>query len=163
MAQRLVRTDPGVSATGLVDADEATAKHFKDAAGRLGRWLPQCVAKALDKYGKGGGLVDGELVREFGDRPHHVDVRQILKTAHLPLRERALSADVHHLCERAVYYAPPRLAHPAAVVDLLVVEQGMSIAEAKALDKYGKGGGLVDGELVREFPIRRNSDHRNAA
>ena len=45
----------------------------------------------------------------------------------------------------------------------LVVEQGMSIAEAKALDKYGKGGGLVDGELVREFPIRRNSDNRNAA
>ena len=39
----------------------------------------------------------------------------------------------------------------------------MSIAEAKALDKYGKGGGLVDGELVREFPIRRNSDNRNAA
>jgi protein gp37 len=45
----------------------------------------------------------------------------------------------------------------------LVVEQGMSIVEAKALDKYGKGGGLVDGELVREFPIRRNSDNRNAA
>ena len=45
----------------------------------------------------------------------------------------------------------------------LVVEQRMSIAEAKALDKYGKGGGLVDGELVRESPIRRNSDNRNAA
>ena len=45
----------------------------------------------------------------------------------------------------------------------LVVEQRMSIAEAKALDEYGKGGGLVDGELVREFPIRRNSDNRNAA
>ena len=27
----------------------------------------------------------------------------------------------------------------------LVVEQGMSIDEAKALDKFGKGGGLVDG------------------
>jgi protein gp37 len=35
----------------------------------------------------------------------------------------------------------------------LVVEQGMNIAEAKALDKYGKGGGLVDGKLVREFPL----------
>jgi hypothetical protein len=29
----------------------------------------------------------------------------------------------------------------------------MSIAEALALDKYGKGGGLVDGVLVREFPL----------
>jgi hypothetical protein len=35
----------------------------------------------------------------------------------------------------------------------LVVERGMSIAEAKKLDKYGKGGGLVDGVLVREFPL----------
>jgi len=35
----------------------------------------------------------------------------------------------------------------------LVVEQGMSVAEAKALDKFGKGGGLVDGKLVREFPL----------
>jgi protein gp37 len=34
----------------------------------------------------------------------------------------------------------------------LVVNKGMSIYEAKALDKFGKGGGLVDGELVREFP-----------
>jgi hypothetical protein len=39
----------------------------------------------------------------------------------------------------------------------------MSIAEAKALDKYGKGGGLVDGKLVREYPIRLNSASRNAA
>ncbi len=37
----------------------------------------------------------------------------------------------------------------------LVVEQGMSIAEAKALDKFGHGGGLVDGELVREFPNQK--------
>jgi protein gp37 len=35
----------------------------------------------------------------------------------------------------------------------LVVEQGMSIAEAKAIDKHGKGGGLIDGKLVREFPL----------
>src|SRR5580704_15983311 len=32
----------------------------------------------------------------------------------------------------------------------LVVEQRISIAEAKTLDKFGHGGGLVDGELVRE-------------
>jgi hypothetical protein len=35
----------------------------------------------------------------------------------------------------------------------LVVEQGMTIAEARAFDKFGKGGGLVDGKLVREFPL----------
>lgn len=35
----------------------------------------------------------------------------------------------------------------------LVTEQGMSMEEAKALDPFGKGGGLVDDELVREFPI----------
>ena len=29
----------------------------------------------------------------------------------------------------------------------------MSIAEAKAIDKYGKGGGLIDMKLVREFPL----------
>ena len=45
----------------------------------------------------------------------------------------------------------------------LVVEQGMSIAEAKALDKFGHGGGLVDGVLVREFPTRPNSASRDAA
>jgi hypothetical protein len=39
----------------------------------------------------------------------------------------------------------------------------MSIEEAKAVDpckKYGKGGGLVDGMLVREFPVRRHSIDR---
>ena len=45
----------------------------------------------------------------------------------------------------------------------LVVEQGMSIDEAKVLDKFGKGGGLVDGELIPEFPFRRNAGNRNAA
>jgi len=38
----------------------------------------------------------------------------------------------------------------------LVVEHGLSIEDAKDLDKHGKGGGLVDGKLIREFtlPIR---------
>jgi protein gp37 len=45
----------------------------------------------------------------------------------------------------------------------LVVKQGMSIDEAKALDEFGKGGGLLDGELVREFPVRRNTANRDAA
>ena len=45
----------------------------------------------------------------------------------------------------------------------LVAKQGMTIAEAKALDHFGKGGGLVDGDLVREFPVRRNSANRDAA
>ena len=35
----------------------------------------------------------------------------------------------------------------------LVVEKGMTIEDAKALDNFGKGGGLVDGKLVREFPL----------
>ena len=37
----------------------------------------------------------------------------------------------------------------------LVVEHGMSSKEAAAIDELGKGGGLVDGKLVREFPVRR--------
>jgi protein gp37 len=45
----------------------------------------------------------------------------------------------------------------------LVVQQGMSIAEVKAIDKFGKGGGLVDGVLVREFPMRPQSANRDAA
>ncbi len=45
----------------------------------------------------------------------------------------------------------------------LVTERGMSPADAKSLDECGKGGGLVDGELVREFPTRRNSTHHKAA
>ena len=36
----------------------------------------------------------------------------------------------------------------------LVTEQGMSVKDAKALDSHGKGGGLVDGKLIREFPLR---------
>jgi protein gp37 len=36
----------------------------------------------------------------------------------------------------------------------LVTEQGMSVKDAKALDNHGKGGGLVDGKLIREFPLR---------
>jgi protein gp37 len=34
----------------------------------------------------------------------------------------------------------------------LVTKQGMTIAQAKVEDSYGKGGGLIDGRLVREFP-----------
>jgi protein gp37 len=45
----------------------------------------------------------------------------------------------------------------------LVVNKGMSVKEAKALDKFGKGGGLVDGELIREFPVRWNSSKLHAA
>jgi protein gp37 len=38
----------------------------------------------------------------------------------------------------------------------LVQDRGMSLSEAKALDPYGKGGGLLDGELIREFPAISN-------
>ena len=36
----------------------------------------------------------------------------------------------------------------------LVVEKGMTIREAREINAEGKGGGLVDGNLVREFPDR---------
>jgi protein gp37 len=45
----------------------------------------------------------------------------------------------------------------------LVLEQGMTPGEAKAIDHFGKGGGLVDGQLVREFPQRRRIYARKAA
>lgn len=45
----------------------------------------------------------------------------------------------------------------------LVLEQGVSPSEAKAIDHFGKGGGLVDGQLVREFPDRRRIVDRKAA
>ena len=38
----------------------------------------------------------------------------------------------------------------------LVMEQALSIDEAKLRDHHGQGGGLLDGKLVREFPTRRN-------
>jgi hypothetical protein len=34
------------------------------------------------------------------------------------------------------------------------MQQGMAIEAAKRADPFGKGGGLVDGKLVREFPLR---------
>jgi protein gp37 len=45
----------------------------------------------------------------------------------------------------------------------LVVEGGMSLAEAARADSFGRGGGLIDGELVREFPLRRQSVNRGRA
>jgi protein gp37 len=36
----------------------------------------------------------------------------------------------------------------------LVAEKGMTPAQAAAVDKYGKGGGLLDGRLQRDFPKR---------
>jgi protein gp37 len=45
----------------------------------------------------------------------------------------------------------------------LVVNKDMSIKEAESFDKYGKGGGWVDGKLVREFPVPRKSANRDAA
>jgi protein gp37 len=45
----------------------------------------------------------------------------------------------------------------------LVSEQGMSLQEARRLDNCGKGGGLVDEALVREFPMPRKLLSREAA
>jgi hypothetical protein len=34
----------------------------------------------------------------------------------------------------------------------LLLEQGMSLCGAKLADPHGKGGGLLDGQIIREFP-----------
>jgi protein gp37 len=44
----------------------------------------------------------------------------------------------------------------------LVVEDGLTAAEAERIDRNGKGGGLVDGELVREFPSWEHADREAA-
>jgi protein gp37 len=38
----------------------------------------------------------------------------------------------------------------------LVMEEGMTVRKAREVDAEGKGGRLVDGKLVREFPARSN-------
>jgi Protein of unknown function (DUF5131) len=45
----------------------------------------------------------------------------------------------------------------------LVLEEGMSAKDAASIDDFGKGGGLVDDELVREFPSRSHLADRKAA
>jgi protein gp37 len=45
----------------------------------------------------------------------------------------------------------------------LVYERGLSRKAAAALDSHGKGGGLIDGELVRQFPIPRAQAKLDAA
>jgi protein gp37 len=45
----------------------------------------------------------------------------------------------------------------------LVADEGLTAAEAERVDKHGKGGGLVDGELIREFPSRGSTADRAAA
>jgi protein gp37 len=45
----------------------------------------------------------------------------------------------------------------------LVAEEGMTVEEAKRIDRFGKGGELVDGKLVHEFPTPCRSDRRDAA
>jgi protein gp37 len=45
----------------------------------------------------------------------------------------------------------------------LVVEQDMSVKIAERMDKFGKGGGLLDGKLIREFPSQARRPGRQAA
>jgi protein gp37 len=45
----------------------------------------------------------------------------------------------------------------------LVVAQGMSPTQAERHDPFGKGGGLIDGKLVREFPTPFRSADAQAA
>ena len=44
----------------------------------------------------------------------------------------------------------------------LVVEDGLDAVKAERLDPYGKGGGLIDGKIVREFPQRRGAAAKTA-
>ena len=59
--------------------------------------------------------------------------------------------DLIHDCRR-LGIAPFHKQWGAYQNNPLVVEQGFSISAVRELDKFGKGGGLVDGKLVREFP-----------
>jgi hypothetical protein len=45
----------------------------------------------------------------------------------------------------------------------LVVEQGLQISEAKVLDSFEKSGCLVDGKIIREYPMHSSSTNRRAA
>jgi protein gp37 len=45
----------------------------------------------------------------------------------------------------------------------LIVEAGASLAAVKEMDPFGKGGGLVDGSLIREFPEKIVTSSTNAA
>jgi protein gp37 len=40
----------------------------------------------------------------------------------------------------------------------LVADEGMTASQAEAIDDHGKGGGLVDGQLIRNFPRARSID-----
>jgi len=48
-------------------------------------------------------------------------------------------------------------------INPLVVEESMSVEEAKDADPHGKGGGLVDGEVVRAFPQPGKGARRSAS
>ena len=45
----------------------------------------------------------------------------------------------------------------------LVRDMGMTLAEAEAVDRNGKGGGLLDGKLHRAFPVPRRQSEGRAA
>lgn len=42
----------------------------------------------------------------------------------------------------------------------LVVEQHLSVDLVRSIDTYGKGGSLLDGQLIRNFPIPRDAPKR---
>ncbi|SIQ24800.1 protein gp37 [Rhizobium sp. RU35A] len=48
----------------------------------------------------------------------------------------------------------------AATNNPLVQEQGLPASLVKELDQFGKGGGLLDGELIREFPAEKESQFK---
>jgi protein gp37 len=58
---------------------------------------------------------------------------------------------------RSLHIAPFHKQWGTYASNPLVYEQGMSKREAAAVDAHGKGGGLLDGEIVRQFPTPRPS------
>lgn len=45
----------------------------------------------------------------------------------------------------------------------LMQEQGLTVALAREQDPYGKGGGMIDGTLIREFPVPKQLFERMSA
>lgn len=45
----------------------------------------------------------------------------------------------------------------------MIAEQRLPLADAKVLDPHGKGGGLLDGQIIRDFPSPRQAANAKAA
>ena len=160
-----------MSSPRLVAADKKTAKHFKNAALGLGRWISQCVAW---HYHRKQEWFDRRW-RQLKNIPALVKFI-FYEPAIGPLRLPKQGPFPHWLISGGESGNGARPVNPQWIRDIvtdcrrngvalfhkqwgsyrnnpLVLEQGISLEEAKRLDPFGKGGGSVDGKLVREFPV----------